>query len=67
MLVPCLMCHSECHIPGPICQPLGHSHLTRPPQHHPQLVALEDKVDATRGAEVQRRGGGGDEHVPLAH
>ena len=58
---------SHCHIPGPICQPLGHGHLTRPPEHHSQLVALEDKVDATRGSQVQGRGGGGYEHVPLSH
>ena len=58
---------SEFLIPSSIRQPLGHRHLTCPPEHHSQLVTLQNKVKATRCSKVERRRGGGYQHVSLSN
>merc|ERR1712080_681116 len=49
--------------PCTICEALGDGHLTGAPQHHPQLVTFQHEVEPTLGTQVERRGGGGYQHV----
>ena len=54
-------------LPCTICEALSDGHLTSSSEHHPELVTLQHKVEATLGAQVEGRGGGGYQHVSPPH
>ena len=54
-------------LPCAVSESLSDGHLTGPSEDYPQLVALQDEVQSALGSQVERRGGGGDQHVSTAH
>ena len=53
----CIASHQKYikYLPRAIGEPLSDCHLTSSPEHHPQLVTLQHKVEATGGSQVQGR------------
>ena len=54
-------------LPCTICEALSDGHLTSSSEHHPELVTFQHEVEATLGAQMEGRGGGGYQHVSPPH